>query len=295
MKPKPFYTSLTFWSLVATLFGLVLAGLGSGEPLWSIIADQEVQGTIGDILVIVGAVGVFGGRVRAKGPLTLTGAAARERGMSNVGALLLVPLLMLFAAGVAGVVLTGLATFGLLCLPLIGGVVVAKARSSQGGRGALTALVVLLCSSMAAGCLARHVEADNHVGLEIDRGPPCQITTSADGEVVQTITGPNRCKVKVDGIPVVDEPATGPVGRNDVQEDTMENRNGEPHPKRHPAVAGLLKYFAWAHLPPKLQEVSRPFGELAERVADLPSGPEVTVSLRKLLEAKDCAVRAALG
>jgi hypothetical protein len=41
--------------------------------------------------------------------------------------------------------------------------------------------------------------------------------------------------------------------------------------------------------------VSRPFGELAERMADtLPSGPELTAGLRKLLEAKDCAVRAAL-
>jgi hypothetical protein len=65
--------------------------------------------------------------------------------------------------------------------------------------------------------------------------------------------------------------------------------------KRHPAVAGLLRYFAWEHLPPKLQEVSRPFGELAERMADtLPSGPELSAGLRKLLEAKDCAVRAAL-
>jgi hypothetical protein len=64
---------------------------------------------------------------------------------------------------------------------------------------------------------------------------------------------------------------------------------------RHPAIAAILRYFAWEHLPPKLQEVSRPFGELAERMADtLPSGPELTAGLRKLLEAKDCAVRAAL-
>ena len=65
-------------------------------------------------------------------------------------------------------------------------------------------------------------------------------------------------------------------------------------PGRHPAVEAIVKYFAWAHLPPHLQEVSRPFGELAERVADTLSGPEATVCLRKLLEAKDCAVRAAL-
>lgn len=64
---------------------------------------------------------------------------------------------------------------------------------------------------------------------------------------------------------------------------------------RHPSVAGILRYFAWQHLPEKLQAVSRPFGELAELMADtLPSGPELTAGLRKLLEAKDCADRAAL-
>lgn len=66
-------------------------------------------------------------------------------------------------------------------------------------------------------------------------------------------------------------------------------------PQRHPAVAQILRYFAWAHLPAHLQAVSQPFGELAEHMADtLPSGPELTAGLRKLLEAKDCAVRAAL-
>lgn len=64
---------------------------------------------------------------------------------------------------------------------------------------------------------------------------------------------------------------------------------------RHPAVEALLRYFAWQHLPGHLQAVSRPFGELAEHMADtLPSGPELTAGLRKLLEAKDCAVRAVL-
>ena len=57
----------------------------------------------------------------------------------------------------------------------------------------------------------------------------------------------------------------------------------------------LLKYFAYAHLPQKLQEVSRPIGDLAAFVdAKLPDGPEKTVGLRKLLEAKDCLVRASL-
>lgn len=57
----------------------------------------------------------------------------------------------------------------------------------------------------------------------------------------------------------------------------------------------LLQFFAYAHLPEHLQAVSKPFGDLAEKlVAELPRNPERTVALRKLLEAKDCAVRAQL-
>lgn len=57
----------------------------------------------------------------------------------------------------------------------------------------------------------------------------------------------------------------------------------------------MLQFFEWAHLPAPLQAVSRPFGELAvQLVAQLPRNPERTVALRKLLEAKDCAVRASI-
>lgn len=57
----------------------------------------------------------------------------------------------------------------------------------------------------------------------------------------------------------------------------------------------MLQFFAYEHLPPYLQERSKPFSDLAQHiVATLPSNPERTVALRKLLEAKDCAVRAAL-
>lgn len=65
--------------------------------------------------------------------------------------------------------------------------------------------------------------------------------------------------------------------------------------EHHPAVAHVLRYFAYEHLPPHLQEISRPFCELATAVADrAPFSQETTVALRKLLEAKDAAVRAAL-
>lgn len=57
----------------------------------------------------------------------------------------------------------------------------------------------------------------------------------------------------------------------------------------------LLQFFAYAHLPPHLQEHSKPFADLAQHIVDtLPANPERTVALRKLLEAKDCAVRARL-
>ena len=57
----------------------------------------------------------------------------------------------------------------------------------------------------------------------------------------------------------------------------------------------MLQFFASGHLPTQLQVTSRMFGDLAEWVVRaLPSNPERTVALRKLLEAKDCAVRAHL-
>jgi hypothetical protein len=57
----------------------------------------------------------------------------------------------------------------------------------------------------------------------------------------------------------------------------------------------MLQFFEYAHLRQDLQDISRPFGELAEWIANtLPQNPERTVALRKLLEAKDCAVRSTL-
>lgn len=58
----------------------------------------------------------------------------------------------------------------------------------------------------------------------------------------------------------------------------------------------IMQFFAWSHLPPNLQEVSKPFGDLAMSICEtLPRNPERTVALRKLLEAKDAAVRASLA
>lgn len=71
----------------------------------------------------------------------------------------------------------------------------------------------------------------------------------------------------------------------------------------------ILQFFDWSHLPPHLRAVSKPFCELAHAIVKgdnepdssvtfggpLPRNPERTVALRKLLEAKDAAVRALLA
>lgn len=55
----------------------------------------------------------------------------------------------------------------------------------------------------------------------------------------------------------------------------------------------LLQFFAYEHLQEPLKSVSKKFGDLAHEMDEyLPDNPEKTVALRKLLEAKDCAVRA---
>jgi hypothetical protein len=57
----------------------------------------------------------------------------------------------------------------------------------------------------------------------------------------------------------------------------------------------LMQFFGYAHLPPYLQGISQRFNELAQEMVDtLPRNAERTVGLRKLLEAKDCMVRARL-
>lgn len=58
----------------------------------------------------------------------------------------------------------------------------------------------------------------------------------------------------------------------------------------------IIQFFAYEHLPPHLRQVSVLFAMLADKiVAEIPRNPERTVALRKLLEAKDAAVRAVLA
>jgi len=75
-----------------------------------------------------------------------------------------------------------------------------------------------------------------------------------------------------------------------------------------PPQEHILQFFAYEHLPAHLAAVSKPFCDLARAIVGdeagsgvlpsqfpLPRNPERTVALRKLLEAKDAAVRAVVA
>jgi hypothetical protein len=64
---------------------------------------------------------------------------------------------------------------------------------------------------------------------------------------------------------------------------------------RHPATNQLLRWFAYEHLPEPQREISQYLSSLAVALVErLPDGPELSTGLRKLLEAKDCFVRASI-
>lgn len=63
----------------------------------------------------------------------------------------------------------------------------------------------------------------------------------------------------------------------------------------HQSTTAILRFFDYDHLPDgPLREASKLCYGLAHVMADTLDGPELTTGLRKLLEAKDCFVRAAL-
>ncbi|MDX8492933.1 hypothetical protein RFN29_15245 [Mesorhizobium sp. VK22B] len=67
----------------------------------------------------------------------------------------------------------------------------------------------------------------------------------------------------------------------------------EPAETPEPPAEHVMQFFAFAHLPPTLKEISRPFGQMAEDIVrKLPRNQQRTMALNKLLEAKDAAVRA---
>ena len=66
-------------------------------------------------------------------------------------------------------------------------------------------------------------------------------------------------------------------------------------PRPNNPMASILRFFTYEHLPAHLQAASEPFCRLAyDLAATYESDPELTVALRKLLEAKDAAMRVAV-
>lgn len=64
----------------------------------------------------------------------------------------------------------------------------------------------------------------------------------------------------------------------------------------HPSAEQVLRWFDSGHLPDHLSDIVRPIERLAVETANvIQEGPELTAGLRKLLEAKDCFVRAAIA
>lgn len=118
------------------------------------------------------------------------------------------------------------------------------------------------------------------------------------GEPLTEMVGPN-------GGPYVEvgkraDGRTHPTGGPFTQESGTGDGMTKPPPEH------ILQFFAYDHLPHNLQAVSRPFCELARAIVGdpsewsqtglaLPRNPERTVALRKLLEAKDAAVRAVIA
>ena len=58
----------------------------------------------------------------------------------------------------------------------------------------------------------------------------------------------------------------------------------------------IMRYFEYSHLPLSIQFASSKICKAAEYLdGTIPDGPEKSAGMRKLLEAKDCFVRASLG
>lgn len=71
--------------------------------------------------------------------------------------------------------------------------------------------------------------------------------------------------------------------------------DGPPVEPRNQLASPIMRYFKYEHLNGPMKVTSRSFAVLAQEMeAYLPNGPEKSTALRKLLEAKDAAVRAAM-
>lgn len=118
---------------------------------------------------------------------------------------------------------------------------------------------------------------------------------------LQTVTAPGRGytiapEVRAEGA-LAGKPAPEATQQQaDPEEIRKAIAEGRATPPLHVMMGEpMLQWFDYAHLPPHLQHISMHFAGLAIWITEtLPRNPERTVGLRKLLEAKDCALRAYL-
>lgn len=106
---------------------------------------------------------------------------------------------------------------------------------------------------------------------------------------------PSNIKARCGG-PLICSQCAADLANKTLGGDSMNNEevpaiNKSDLEKQYP----ILKFFAFMHLPPHLQLISGPISAMAYNVAaNSNPGAETSAGLRKLLEAKDCFVRAAI-
>lgn len=140
-------------------------------------------------------------------------------------------------------------------------------------------------------------------------GQEAKIVESTDGAdvgdivtILATRGGGLRCLVKFDAFEFWGDRFDGYMceplasAQSDLANLMAQKDHGEDTLRAITHVDRMLAHFCWGHLPPFLGNVSRRFGTLAIEICEEVSpGPERTVALRKLLESKDAAVRAAVN
>lgn len=156
---KPVWKSLTLWSAVIALVGVVLSQLAAGAGVVGVASDPGVQSAIGDVLSALGFVGVVAGRMRvgdlAVRPTVSPVSPPDERGMARLDVALTI-------AAVASVA------------------------------------ALLFAALTSGGCGTARIDSPEPVSLSVDSGPPCTIVAQhADGETVLSFTAPGACDPQV--------------------------------------------------------------------------------------------------
>lgn len=112
-------------------------------------------------------------------------------------------------------------------------------------------------------------------------------TTENPPEKIQRCGGPGLCG------PCSNQTLRHITHALKAEQSTPEHKQIPMHEPFKPSP--IIRYFESKHLPLNLAAVVLPFESLAINIDEnVPNGPEKSVALRKLLEAKDAAVRASL-